>query len=96
MATARHRAIDRVRRDILLERKHTELGRELEIQKQAAESGFDRQLDEPGDIISCPVCLATCSTGWIASLRLVWSLNVPLRSHAICASVIYSFGALVL
>ena len=30
MATAKHRAIDRLRRSALLERKHEELGRELE------------------------------------------------------------------
>ena len=30
MATAKHRAIDRLRRGKLLERKHEELGRELE------------------------------------------------------------------
>src|SRR5262245_51628729 len=33
MATAKHRAIDRLRRMQLLERKHAELGRELEVQQ---------------------------------------------------------------
>src|SRR6476659_7305223 len=33
MATAKHRAIDRLRRTQLLERKHEEIGRELEAQQ---------------------------------------------------------------
>ena len=36
MATAKHRAIDQLRRDKLLERKHEELGRELEAQQETA------------------------------------------------------------
>ena len=34
MATAKHRAIDLLRRDRLLERKHEELGRELEMERE--------------------------------------------------------------
>src|ERR1700693_5844821 len=33
MATAKHRAIDVIRRNVMLGRKHAELGRELETQK---------------------------------------------------------------
>ena len=33
MATAKHRAIDRLRRDERLERKHQEIGREMEVQE---------------------------------------------------------------
>src|SRR5207237_9786423 len=36
MATAKHRAIDLWRRNKLLERKHQELGRELEAQQEMA------------------------------------------------------------
>src|SRR5205809_3839407 len=36
MATAKHRAIDLVRRRTLLERKHAELGRQIEALQQAA------------------------------------------------------------
>jgi RNA polymerase sigma factor (sigma-70 family) len=46
MATAKHRAIDRLRRNILLERKHEELGRDLEIQQASAEADFDAVLDD--------------------------------------------------
>src|ERR1700704_6125617 len=36
MATAKHRAIDRLRRNERLARKHEELGRELELQQEMA------------------------------------------------------------
>lgn len=45
MATAKHRAIDRVRRDVSLERKRAELGRELEVQQGANGAEFDATLD---------------------------------------------------
>jgi RNA polymerase sigma factor (sigma-70 family) len=41
MATAKHRAIDRLRRDERLERKHQELGRELEAQQEGDNVGDD-------------------------------------------------------
>jgi RNA polymerase sigma-70 factor (ECF subfamily) len=40
MATAKHRAIDRLRRDERLERKHQEIGREMEVQ-EAQQDGDD-------------------------------------------------------
>jgi RNA polymerase sigma-70 factor (ECF subfamily) len=46
MATAKHRAIDRLRRRKLLERKHAELGRELEAQQDMAVTDFDAALDD--------------------------------------------------
>ena len=46
MATAKHRAIDHFRRNKLLERKHEELGRELEIQQEMAVPDFDAALDD--------------------------------------------------
>jgi len=46
MATAKHRAIDRLRRNIVLERKHEELGRELELEQAATEAKLDAALDD--------------------------------------------------
>ena len=46
MATAKHRAIDRFRRNKLLERKHEELGRELKTQQQMAMADFDTASDD--------------------------------------------------
>jgi RNA polymerase sigma factor (sigma-70 family) len=45
MATAKHRAIDRIRRNVALERKHEEIGRELEIRQEMSEADFDDSLD---------------------------------------------------
>jgi len=66
MGTAKHMAMDHFRRSKRLERKHEELGRELEVQEMAA-SDFDAALDEDdvGDdllrlvFISCHPVLST-------------------------------------
>jgi RNA polymerase sigma factor (sigma-70 family) len=46
MATAKHRAIDLFRRRTLLERKHEQLGYELEAQQEAAVPDLDAALDD--------------------------------------------------
>ena len=46
MATAKHRAIDLLRRKTLLERKHEELGRELEARQEIAVAGFEDAIDD--------------------------------------------------
>jgi len=46
MATAKHRAIDLLRRRTLLERKHQELGYELEIAQDASTPDLDAALDD--------------------------------------------------
>jgi len=46
MATAKHRAIDHFRRNKLLERKHHELGRELEAQQEMAVPDLDSAIDD--------------------------------------------------
>ena len=66
MATAKHRAIDHFRRNTRLERKHEELGRELQAQQEMAVPNFDAALDDDiGDdllrlvFISCHPVLST-------------------------------------
>lgn len=66
MATAKHRAIDRIRRNVVLERKHAELGRELEIQQELTISDFDAiHDDDMGDdllrlmFVACHSVLST-------------------------------------
>ena len=49
MATAKHRAIDQLRRIKLSERKHEELGREVEAQQESAVVDLDAALDDVGD-----------------------------------------------
>jgi predicted RNA polymerase sigma factor len=46
MTAAKHRAIDLFRRNKLLERKHRELGYELEIEQDTAQPDFDAALDD--------------------------------------------------
>ncbi len=47
MTTAKHRAIDRLRRSKLLERKHAELMHELEAEQQQQVSAVETALDDP-------------------------------------------------
>jgi len=47
MTTAKRRAIDYLRRGQLLDRKHDELGRELEVDQEMAEPDLDEALDDP-------------------------------------------------
>jgi RNA polymerase sigma factor (sigma-70 family) len=46
MATAKHRAIDLLRRDKMLDRKHIEVGHELELRQEAATPDLDAALDD--------------------------------------------------
>jgi RNA polymerase sigma-70 factor (ECF subfamily) len=66
MATAKHRAIDLLRRSKLLERKHEELGREMEVERELAMPDLDAAIDDDiGDdllrlvFISCHPVLST-------------------------------------
>jgi RNA polymerase sigma factor (sigma-70 family) len=81
MATAKHRAIDVMRRNQMLERKHQELGRELEARQEMAMPDFDTALDDHvGDdllrlvFISChPVLSAEARVA--LTLRLLGGLT---------------------
>src|SRR3954467_11090057 len=46
MATAKHRSIDQLRRHAMLERKHAQLGHELESLQESPVSGRDTALDD--------------------------------------------------
>jgi RNA polymerase sigma factor (sigma-70 family) len=46
MATAKHRAIDRLRRHQLLERKHEQIGHELAAEQEDATADFDEAIDD--------------------------------------------------
>ena len=66
MGTAKHRAIDHVRRGKLLDRKHEQLGHELEARQEAAVTELDAAIDDHvGDdllrlvFISCHPVLST-------------------------------------
>jgi RNA polymerase sigma factor (sigma-70 family) len=83
MAIAKNRAIDRFRRNKLLERKHEELGRELKSQQDAAMADFDiPEDDDIGDdllrlvFISCHPVLST-EARVALTLRLLGGLTTP-------------------
>ncbi|MGQ0712876.1 MAG: RNA polymerase sigma factor [Gemmatimonadaceae bacterium] len=66
MATAKHRAIDHLRRNTRVERKHEQLGHELEAQQESAVPDLDAAIDDPvGDdllrlvFIACHPVLST-------------------------------------
>jgi len=81
MATAKHRAIDRLRRSKLLERKHGELSRELQAQQELAVANLESAIDDDiGDDLlrlvftSCHPVLS--SEGRVAlTLRLLGGLT---------------------
>jgi RNA polymerase sigma factor (sigma-70 family) len=81
MATAKHRAIDMFRRNKRLERKHEELGRELQAQQEMAVPDFEAALDDDiGDdllrlvFVSCHPVLSTESRVAL-TLRLLGGLT---------------------
>jgi RNA polymerase sigma-70 factor (ECF subfamily) len=91
MATAKHRAIDHWRRNKLLERKHEELGRELQAQQEMAVPNFDAALDDDiGDdllrlvFISCHPVLTTESRVAL-TLRLLGGLTTEEIARAFLA-----------
>jgi len=93
MGTAKHRAIDLVRRRQRLDRKIEELGEELEGEEQAAGSEFDAILDEAAiadDLlrlmfVSCHPVLSTDARVAL-TLRLLGGLTVGEIARAFLAS----------
>ena len=83
MATAKHRSIDQLRRRAMLERKHDQLGHELEAQREAAVPDLDAAIDDHvGDDLlrlmftACHPVLSTDARVAL-TLRLVGGLTTP-------------------
>lgn len=83
MATAKHRAIDQLRRSKMLDRKHVQVGHEMEIRQEAAVSDLDAALDDDiGDdllrlmFMACHPVLST-EARVALTLRLVGGLTTP-------------------
>jgi RNA polymerase sigma-70 factor (ECF subfamily) len=92
MATAKHRAIDVLRRDKLLERKHGELSHELEAKQEHAVPDLDIRIDDPiGDdllalmFIACHPVLST-EARVALTLRLLGGLTTEEIARAYLAS----------
>ena len=92
MATAKHRAIDRLRRDERLERKREELGRETLAQQEMAMSERNPSADDVGDdllrlmFISCHPILAP-EARVALTLRLLASLTTEEIARAFLVPV---------
>jgi RNA polymerase sigma factor (sigma-70 family) len=91
MATAKHRAIDRLRRDRMLERKHDMVGVELEAQLERATPDLDAAIDDHvGDdllrlvFISCHPVLST-EARVALTLRLLGGLTTDEIARAFLA-----------
>ena len=88
MATAKHRAIDQLRRRKMLDRKHVELGYDLLDRQQAGGPDLDAAIDDPvGDdllslvFIACHPVLTT-EARVALTLRLLGGLTTEEIAHA--------------
>src|SRR5712691_6399914 len=92
MATAKHRAIDRLRRNTRLERKQEQLRRELELQQEMAMADLSTESDDVGDdllrlmFISCHPILAP-EARVALTLRLLASLTTEEIARAFLVPV---------
>src|SRR5260370_31264080 len=91
MATANHRAVDMFRGNKRLERKHEELGRELQAQQEMAVPDFNAALDDDiGDdllrlvFVSCHPVLST-EARVALTLRLLGGLTTEAIARAFLA-----------
>ncbi|HEX5121837.1 MAG TPA: RNA polymerase sigma factor [Rhodanobacteraceae bacterium] len=81
MQTAKHRGIDRVRRNVLAEKKHAELGYEIESEREDAVAAFEDSIDDDiGDdllrlvFVACHPVLST-EARTALTLRLLGGLT---------------------
>ena len=93
MATAKHRAIDSLRRDKLLDRKHAELGHELEARQRSPEPDLAAAIDDDvGDdllrlmFVSCHPVLST-EARVALTLRLLGGLTTDEIARAFLVPV---------
>ena len=76
MATAKHRAIDLLRRGTRLEHKHEELAREFEVRGDAVEAELERSIEEEvGDDLLC-LMLMCCPPVLSAEARVALTLRL--------------------
>jgi len=83
MATAKHRAIDLIRRNKLMERKHSELGREVEMQPEVADDDIGDDLLRLVFICCHPVLSKEARVA--LTLRLTGGLTTPEIARAFLA-----------
>ncbi len=76
MATAKHRAIDGFRRNAILERKHEELGRELEIRQEASGADLDAAIDDDVGDDLLALMFTTCHPVLSTEARVALTLRL--------------------
>lgn len=93
MSTAKRRAIDQFRRGKMLERKHAQLGHELEAQQEAAVPDLDEALDDPiGDdllrlVFTCCHPVLTQDARVALTLRMLGGLTTEEIARAFLTPV---------
>ena len=93
MSTAKRRAIDQFRRGKMLERKHAELGHELEARQEAAVPDLDEALDDPiGDdllrlVFTCCHPVLTQEARVALTLRMLGGLTTEEIARAFLTPV---------
>ena len=96
MAAGKNRAIDRLRRSKLLDRKHEELGHEIEAEQEGAGADLDAEIDDPvGDdllrlvFIACHPVLST-EARVALTLRLLGGLTTDeiARAYLVAESTV--------
>jgi RNA polymerase sigma-70 factor (ECF subfamily) len=76
MATARHRAIDRLRRAEIHERKTRELGREVEIRGETDDPDLEAEIDDPFDDDLLRLVFTTCHPVLSTDARVALTLRL--------------------
>jgi RNA polymerase sigma factor (sigma-70 family) len=76
MTTAKHRAIDTFRRGKLLDRKHAEVGRDLDDRQQSAEHDLDAALDDPVGDDRLGLIFTTCHPVLSPEARVALTLRL--------------------
>jgi RNA polymerase sigma-70 factor (ECF subfamily) len=76
MATARHRAIDRLRRAEVHERKTQELGREIELRGDVEAPDLDAEIDDPFDDDLLRLIFTTCHPVLSTDARVALTLRL--------------------
>jgi RNA polymerase sigma-70 factor, ECF subfamily len=76
MATARHRAIDRLRRAEVHERKTRELGREVEIRAETDDPDLEAEIDDPFDDDLLRLVFTTCHPVLSTDARVALTLRL--------------------
>src|SRR6059036_406640 len=76
MATAKHRAIDQLRRNTRLERKHEELGRELETRQDTLAADIEAAIDDDVGDDLLRLVFTTCHPVLSSEARVALTLRL--------------------